>query len=146
MFFAFVGFTINLLSYILFMNSVHQADGLVTSCNATVIVNGEIKSCEDGRTLIRNMYIIASFLSIPIILLNFVAGCLGRELRKELRKGPVVQHSDEPRPDIVQGAIASPAKPQAAPIQAPAVVVRSVTPPRVTVNVNSVAVTQTTRR
>lgn len=90
----------NLISYILVMSSAGFIDRYLDQCrpDGTVIIDGAINRslCLDyTHSAVRDVYIIASCVSIPVIILQCLGGIYGNSLYSELTPGVIVTYNTE---------------------------------------------------
>ena len=93
----------NLISYIIVMVSLSLLDHWLNECqpDGTVIINGETNTtiCSDyTHTDVRNMYIIATCISIPVIILQCMGGIYGNSLYRRLTPEVAVTYQTDPYP------------------------------------------------
>jgi hypothetical protein len=93
----------NLISYIIVMVGLSLLDHWLSECqpDGTVVINGEINTtiCSDySHDEVRDMYIIATCISIPVIILQCLGGVYGNVLYRKLTPDFVVAYEADPYP------------------------------------------------
>ena len=106
--FSFTCGIFNLIIYIIVIVSIRTMYVIIQDCSSlgTVVVNGKINNtyCEDyTMDSLRNMYIIASALSVPVIFLQCIGAFYGNKLYSSLTPGVVITY--ETAPPRVYGGI-----------------------------------------
>ena len=91
----------NLISYILIIVGIDYTIDILRNCNpdGTVVINGQINStiCKNyTEDSLRNIYIIASAVSIPMILLQCLSGVFGSRLYGRMSPEVVVTYRVDP--------------------------------------------------
>lgn len=90
----------NLVSYILLMVSASLFDKYLDQCDpdGTVVINGKVYTgiCGYTHEYIRNIYIVASCITLPIILLQCLGGIFGSKLYNKLQPGVIITYLSEP--------------------------------------------------
>jgi hypothetical protein len=91
----------NLISYVILMASAGWIDKYLDQClpNGTVIINGTVDKtiCQDyTHDSIRNVYIIASCVSLPVIILQCLGGYYGNSLYASLTPEMVLEYGVQP--------------------------------------------------
>ena len=113
----------NLISYIVLMSSAALVDKYLNQClpNGTVVIDGELNRtlCNDyTHSQIRDIYIIASCVSLPVIILQCLGGWYGNSLYSRMETSVVVTYETQAYP---QGAVY--AQPVATVVASPVVTV-----------------------
>lgn len=103
--FSFLISVFNLISYILVMVAIDYTIGVLKDCNSngTVVIDGQINSsiCNNfTEDSLRNMYIIASAVSVPMILLQCLSGVFGGKLYGRMSPAVVITYQVEPPTNV----------------------------------------------
>ena len=90
----------NLISYIVVMVSISYLYTYLNEClpNGTVIIDGNVNThiCHDYTlTQARNMFIIASCISVPVIFLQCMGAIYGNKLYSHLTPGVIITYQEE---------------------------------------------------
>jgi hypothetical protein len=90
----------NLISYILLMVAAAFVDGYLYDCqpDGTLVVDGKVYTgvCDWTHDSIVNLYIIASCVTIPIIILQCLGGVFGSKLYSKLKSGVIITYNSTP--------------------------------------------------
>ena len=105
--FSFLISLFNLVSYILVMVGIDYTIEVLKSCNSsgTVVVDGQVNTtiCNSvTEDSLRNMYIIASAVSVPMILLQCLSGLFGGRLYGRMSPGIVITYQVDPPKNMVE--------------------------------------------
>ena len=90
----------NLISYILIMSSAAVVDKYLDQClpDGTVVIDGSVNTnlCHDyTHQMIRDIYIICSCVSLPVIVLQCIGGVYGNSLYSKLTPDIIVAYQTE---------------------------------------------------
>ena len=91
----------NLISYCVVMASIATVRSIIADCapDGTVVINGEIDYtiCTDYTdSMLTDMYIIATCITIPVILLQWAGSYFGNKLYETLTPGVVITYNASP--------------------------------------------------
>lgn len=93
----------NLISYCVVMASIAAVRVIIEDCspNDTVIIDGEVNTtiCKDYTDdMLVNMYIIATCVTIPVVILQCTGSYYGNKLLSKLTPGVIITYEIDPYP------------------------------------------------
>ena len=93
----------NLISYAVVMVSIAAVKSIIADCSedGTVVIDGETNTtiCTDYTDeSLRNMYVIATCVTIPVVVLQCVGAYFGNHLYAKLTPGVILTYNADPYP------------------------------------------------